>query len=178
MVVSCRPKVVLANIESALAQSRADGGLVTGSVFESSAVLRIDERHRHFWSPELQVGADAVDDDEPLLREPASEPAEQSLVSGIFGPRPAVWSLFIATYTCVAFIAIMGGSYGTSQLMLDQPATALWSLPGSLVAAALVYGVGRIGRQLGSSQMQILRDFLDDALSTCAEAVDYRKANQ
>lgn len=149
--VPCDPATVLALIEAGL--SSADGGEFDGTVFDTSAVLRIPPNRRHFWSPELQVGVDSDSDG--------------SLVSGLFGPRPGVWSMYVALYAFVLFVAIMGGSFGASQIMLGQAPLAFWSLPASVTAALAVYGIGRVGRRLGREQIQELDSFLNRTLAAC-----------
>ena len=148
-LVQCDPATVLALIEGRL--SSADGSDIEGTVFDTSAVLRIPPKRRHFWSPELQVGVDG----------------EQggTLVSGLFGPRPGVWSMYVALYAFALFVAIMGGSFGASQVMLGQLPLAFWSVPGALAAALVVYGIGRIGRRLGREQIEELDAFLNDTLA-------------
>ncbi len=152
--VPCSPEEVLQALEHALGR---DTGDVNGSVFSKSAVLRIPPTRQHYWSPELQIGVDPSAD-----RSKSGGPA--TTVTGIFGPRPAVWSLFIALYAFVAFGGTMGGAYGLSQLMLDQPAHVLWAVPAALVLAVVIYFVGQTGRALGHGQMTELRAFLDRVL--------------
>ncbi len=127
---------------------------VTGRVFATSAVLKIPADRVHFWSPQLEIGID------PHL--PGG-----SLVRGLFGPRPAIWSLFIALYVGIAFAGGMGVIYGYAQWTLGAAGHALWSGPAALVAFLLVYLVGRQGRHLGMKQMHQLRSALDAALEAC-----------
>ncbi len=166
--VECDPASVLALIEAQLGSPGSDAsgripanaqiagtdvGHIEGTVFDTSAVLRIPSTRRHFWSPELQVG---VDGDEA-----------GTMVSGLFGPRPGVWSMYVALYAFVLFVAIMGSSFGASQIMLDQRPFAFWSLPAALVGALAVYGIGRVGRRLGREQIRELDAFLDRVLAAC-----------
>ncbi len=146
------PDVVNA-LKSALAANSREIS-IWGDVFKSSAVLRIPTDRRHYWSPELQLGIEGS--------------SGGTIIRGMFGPRPAVWSLFIALYVFVAFVGLMGGAYGLSQMALDRPPTVLWSVPASIVAAAIIYLVARTGRRLGSAQMRELKDFLDDAIDESA----------
>ena len=151
---SCSPRQLLAAIKFELDENQSEAA-VHGAVFKTSAVLRIPASRRHYWSPELQVGV-----------EPAAD--NTAVVRGLFGPRPAVWSMFIALYVFVAFSGTMGGMFGLSQLILGQNAFALWSVPAAVVAAILIYFVGRSGRALGSEQMHELRTFLDNTIAACS----------
>jgi len=149
LVTTVEPNDVLRRLAAALRDRRAT---VAGRVFTSSAVLRMKPSATHFWSPQLQVSID------PHL------PSGGSLVTGLFGPRPAVWALFVALYVAIGFATAMGLIFGYSQIMLGQPGTALWAGPLGLVLAGIVYIVGRTGRRLGTAQMHQLREFLETAL--------------
>ena len=148
LVTAIDPNDVLRRLTGALAD---DAAPVDGKVFASSAVLKTLPDDTHFWSPQLQLSID------PHL--PAG-----SLVNGLFGPRPAVWGMFVALYVGIGFSTAMGLIFGSAQMMLGQPGTALWSGPIGLGAALLVYLIGRTGRKLGSAQMRVLKSFLETTL--------------
>lgn len=114
-------------------------------------MLKVRPEEMVFWSPQLQISID------PHLK-------GGSMVRGLFGPRPAVWGLFIALYAAIGFSTVMGVIFGYSQWTLGQPAMALWAGPVGIVAAVVVYIVGRTGRRLGMQQMRELKAFLDETL--------------
>jgi hypothetical protein len=149
-VTDVEPNEVLRRLADRLAQPDAT---VSGKVFDSSAVLKIHPSSLHFWSPQLQLSID------PHL-------PSGSLIHGLFGPRPAVWGLFVALYAAIGFSTLMGVIFGYSQVSLGQSGTALWSGPIGIGLAGFVYLVGRTGRQLGSDQIEILKLFLEQALET------------
>lgn len=149
IITSIEPNDVLRLVDAAL---RRDGALVSGRVYSNSAVLKPHPEHVQFWSPQLQVSVD------PHL--PGG-----SVVHGQFGPRPAIWSLFVALYAAIGFLATMGTIFGYSQLTLGGSGVALWSGPVGLVLAAIVHIVARTGRRLGMTQMRQLKQFLDEVLS-------------
>ena len=149
--VDCTSQELLSTIDRELRVDSDDvRAVLDGAVYASSAVLRIPADRQHYWSPELQVG---VEDDGP-----------GAVVTGIFGPRPAVWSMFVALYAFLAFVALMGSAYAAAQLTMQAPAYAFWIVPATLVAAIAVYVAGRVGRSLGQAQMSELREFLDAAI--------------
>lgn len=115
---------------------------VEGRVFNSSAVLRMLPAARHFWSPHFEIGFEEA-------------PDGGSMLQGIFGPRPAVWSILVAAYAAIGFLGVMGVTFGISQWMLGYPPWVLWSGPAALLLALVVYGVARIGRRLGYDQMVV-----------------------
>lgn len=122
-----------------------------GAFFDNHAVLKIPPDEQHYWSPQLSLDFEAH--------------PNGTLVRGLFGPRPAVWTMFMAFYAMIAFSGTMGTLFGLSQWMLGQTLIALWSLPIALVLTAIVYGTALIGQHLGNAQIQALQGFLRDALA-------------
>lgn len=150
MTVAVEPNDVLRRLERVLRDPSAS---VTGKIFASSAVLTVPPNALHFWSPQLNVSVD------PHL-------PSGSVVHGLFGPRPTIWSLFVALYVGIGFAGSMGVIYGWAEWTLGGSGAALWSGPAALIAAALVYAAGQMGRRLGMEQMHQLKQLLTDTLRT------------
>ena len=121
-----------------------------GRVYDTSAVLKVSEEERHFWSPQLH-----------LSMEPSGTRTE---VLGLFSPHPTVWSAFLAAYLAIAFSGIMGVTIGASQWLLDTTPWALWAGPASIVLTVAVYLAARLGRRLGHGQTLDLYRFVKEAL--------------
>lgn len=90
-------------------------------------------------------------------------------LEGRFGPHPHVWTMFVAIYAHIAFLAIGGSMYGISQWMLHESPWALWLVPGAGLLAGVVYLSAFYGQGLGSEQMYVLRSFVADALEADEE---------
>ena len=146
-VTGVEPNDVLRLLEAALTEGDEN---VVGRIYTSSAVLKVRPEHEQFWSPQLQISVD------PHL--PGG-----SVVRGRFGPRPAIWSMFVAIYAAIGFLTMMGVIYGYSQLTLGGSGVYLWSGPIGIALALVVYLVARTGRSLGMSQMRQLKKFFEDA---------------
>lgn len=153
--VPCDPDAVLASLAELVGDPLS---AIEGRVFDSSAVLRPESSSLRFWSPQLQLSVERRE-------------AEGTLVLGLFGPHPTIWSLFVALYVAAGFLGMMGALFGYAQWILDRPATALWTVPTAGALAAMTYLVARTGRRLGSDQTRFLYDAVNarmDAL--CAQA--------
>lgn len=148
LIVAVEPNDVLRRLDTVL---RDPSAAVTGKVFASSAVLTVPPDAVHFWSPQLSVSVD------PHL-------PSGSVVHGLFGPRPTIWSLFVALYVGIAFAGSMGVIYGWAEWTLGGSGMALWSGPTAAAAAALVYAAGQMGRRLGMEQMRQLKQLLTHTL--------------
>ena len=123
---------------------------VRGTTYEFSAVLKVAEEDRHFWSPQLHLSLDDGED--------------QTLIHGRFSPHPTVWSGFLALYLAIAFGGLIGVIFGLSQWTLGVTPTALLAGPAAIVLSAVVYLAARTGRRLGRDQMAELSTFLVDAI--------------
>lgn len=133
-------------LEDAL--SRSDN--FRGSVFDTSAVVKVAERDRHFWSPQLHLALESAD-------------PPGSFIRGRFSPHPTVWSGFLALYLAIAFSGIIGVIFGASQWTLGTPPTGFIAGPAAIFLTVIVYLAARIGRRLGRDQMTRLRQFLLDS---------------
>jgi len=148
---SCDPESALRQLSDALGSTEE---AVTGKVFPDSAVLKIPPAEVHLWTPQLQVSVEPEGD-------------SGSVIHGLLGPRPSVWSLFIASYSFFGFLGVMGVIIGLSQMSLGQPSYALWSGPISILAVLATFMVARVGRKIGRPQSIRLKTFLENTLSNC-----------
>jgi hypothetical protein len=123
---------------------------VTGIVVQEHAFIRIPEKDQHYWSPEMHVWA--------------REEEKETIVYGVIGPKPMIWTMFIFFYTVVLVSTFFGGSYGIIQLILGIKADFMWSLPIGLLALILIYSAAFYGQRKGREQMLLLQRFLDGLL--------------
>lgn len=117
-------------------------GLVAGHHVE----LKIPAGDRHFWSPHLSLEVESAGD--------------RTLLRGLFGPRPSVWTMFATLYMALVFIAFFGSVLGVSQWLIDKPAWGFWALPFSGVVFLGAYTATLFGQRLGREQMATLREYL------------------
>lgn len=142
------PGTVLAQLRAAL---NAPGAPCYGSVFGDHAVLHVLPDDEHVWSPFLSLD---------VVWHP-----DGTEIRGMFGPKPAIWSLFIAAYAACLFGALFAGGFAYVQWTLGQPAWALGGLAVAGVGALTTWGFTRYGQHLGQAQMVLLRHFLDEVLA-------------
>ena len=113
-------------------------------------VLSVGQEERHYWSPQLDLSLERNEDG--------------TLIRGLYGPNPQVWTMFILGYGAISvlsfFILIIGGS----RYMLDLPSGILWALPGLGVIALSLYLVGQFGQKLGAEQTFLLHHFFEDTV--------------
>lgn len=148
----CPPGQVLRVLGDAV---RREDAPFEGTLFDTSAVLRVLPDDRHFWSPHLEVSVEST--------------PNGSVVHGLFGPHPTVWSMFVGLYVAIGFVAAMGVAYGGAQWILGQAPWAFWAAPAGAVLAVLVWLAGRTGRRLGHAQVLMLYEFVQDRLRACED---------
>ena len=140
-----------------LAKALEETDEVTGTVFADSAILKIPDHESHLWTPQLKVSV-----------EPS--PTGGCQIHGLIGPRPNVWSLFVAAYVAFSFIAVMALIVGSSQAMLSQNAWAFWGAPAALIGILITYLTARFGRRIGRPQSRRLKDFLETSIRSSSSA--------
>ncbi len=148
IVTKISPGQVLERISNKLGESNTR---IEGQVVQEHAFIRIPEQRQHYWSPELHVWA--------------REQEGETIVYGVMGPKPKIWTMFMFFYTGVITSAFFGISYGIIQLMLGMEAPFLWSIPIGLLGVALVFGAARYGQYKGREQMEELQGFLEAAVN-------------
>lgn len=121
-----------------------------GKVFGSHAVLYVPEAQERVWSPFLSIDLVGYGDG--------------TFVRGLFGPKPSVWTFFMASYAVCAFVAIAALGFAYAQWSIGQPLWALGGVAVAAVGALATYGFARYGQWRGRDQMTQLRGFLNDAL--------------
>ena len=119
-----------------------------GKVVGSHIVIDVAKSDEHFWSPQLQIEIDNSEDG-------------TSIINGLFGPKPTLWTLFMFIHFGIAlafavFITMfytdrsLGKNYSLS-LILTISMPILW---------VLFYIFGRLGKKKGYAQMVGLDAFM------------------
>lgn len=126
--------------------------LCVGLVTPGFANIKIPEKGRHYWSPQLSVMMEDL------------EGKDGTLLRGLYGPAPAVWTMFVFFYALIGFALVVVAIIGFSRLSLDMPAPILWWLPILAIVLLSLYLVSFFGQKLGHDQMEQLHTFLEESL--------------
>ena len=111
-------------------------------------IIDVPKKEEHFWSPQLNI-------------EIVETANNKSLLKGLFGPKPQVWTLFMFIHFVV----------GISFLIFGVMLYVRWNLNDSIVLPLmmviflplfwiLLYFLGRIGKSTGHHQMDDLHDLM------------------
>ena len=117
-------------------------------IVDGHIVIDVPIEENHFWSPQLNI-------------EIAKGEQDKTIVKGLFGPKPQVWTLFMFFHFAVAvsFIAFSVMAYVQWTLKSDYifALTMVISLP---ILWIIMYFLGRIGKKTGYKQMNELHEFM------------------
>ena len=149
IVTNKSPQAVLSQIGEKLKENKKD---LEGQIVQEHAFIRIPEVKQHYWTPELHVWAREQDD--------------ETIVYGVMGPKPKIWTMFMFFYVAILTSAFFGSSYGVIQMMLGMDAPFLWSIPLGILGIVFVYAAARYGQYKGKSQMEYLKSFLEETVES------------
>ena len=115
------------------------------------------EEDHHYWSPHLSV---TIED----------HPTEDGcLLRGLYGPSPAVWTMFVFVYAIIALAAVIATVIGFANLSIDESGTILWSVPVLILLFASMYLVSSIGQKKGHDQIEDIHHFFEACIGQTIE---------
>ena len=121
-------------------------------IVDGHIVIDVPIEENHFWSPQLNIEIEKGEED-------------KTIVKGLFGPKPQVWTLFMFFHfaVAVAFIAFSVMAYVQWTLKSDY-IFALTMVISLQILWIIMYFLGRIGKKTGYKQMNELHEFMMSTL--------------
>ncbi|MCF6294864.1 MAG: GTP-binding protein [Flavobacteriaceae bacterium] len=114
--------------------------------------IRIPRIKQHFWSPQLHLEINEVDEN-------------TSSLYGLFGPNPTVWTMFMFFHFLVAVLFIGFGAWAYSNWSLENSYGLQIGVMILMVVLWLVlYIAGQLGKKAGMDEMFLLHGFMRDTL--------------
>ena len=108
--------------------------------------VRREEQHR--WTPWLSLEF--------------QQEGDTTVVHGVVGPHPSIWTFFAFAAICNTVIASLGLVLGFVQLTLNERPWGLVMLLGALGIYGLLYAASQIGRRLAEPQTRYLIGVLEE----------------
>ena len=132
-------------IKSGLDQQDAPckGRFVYGHV-----TLYLPPQEQHYWSPQLDLTLEESD--------------KGSILRGMYGPRPIVWTMFVFFYSVIGFSALVVTVLGLSYLSLGRSVAILWLVPVLVAAFFTLYLVANFGKKMAQDQVMTLHKFMKE----------------
>lgn len=115
-------------------------------------IIDVPKKEEHFWSPQLNIEVVEADKNKSLLK-------------GLFGPKPQVWTLFMFIHFVVGLAFLIFGVMLYVRWSLDEsiifPLMMVIFLP---LFWFLLYFLGRVGKSTGHNQMNDLHDLMTNII--------------
>lgn len=123
------------------------------SRIDNHVFIRIPKSKQHFWSPQLHIEVDEIDDKNCELH-------------GLFGPSPTVWTFFMFLHFLVVCLFIGFGIWAYTNVILENSFVLQVVLMILMVFVWFVlYFGGRMGKATGRPEMIELYQFLNTTIT-------------
>jgi len=110
------------------------------------------ESDQHYWSPHLSV----------TIEEHPTE--DGSLLRGLYGPSPAVWTMFVFVYAIIAIAIVIVMVIGFANMTIDESGAILWAVPFLILLLGSMYLVSSIGQKKGYNQIEDIHHFFESCI--------------
>jgi len=129
------------------------GSNFLGKIVDHHIIIDVHKETAHFWSPQLHVEV---------------EEGEKggTLIKGLYGPKPQIWSLFMFMHFGVALAFMVFLVLAYTRWSLDQDYS--FALMMCIIMPILwffLYFIGRLGRKKGAEQIHQIDAFLNEVLN-------------
>jgi len=122
----------------------------TAFFMDDHITIKIHSRHRHFWSPQLNISLETIQD--------------ITVIRGLYGPNPTVWAVFFFGYAALGIIVVIASMLLLSQYMLEMETRFWWIIPACISFAVMLYIIAQMGQKFGASQMFDLHHFYEETI--------------
>jgi uncharacterized membrane protein len=117
-------------------------------ISDGHVIIDIPMEENHFWSPQLNIEIERIEEN-------------RSLVKGLFGPKPQVWTLFMFIHFAMAFAFIGFSIIAYVKYTLKSDYKIALAVTAVLpILWITMYFLGRLGRKRGHKQMDDLYGFM------------------
>lgn len=115
--------------------------------------IKFPKAKQHFWSPQLHLEINAENDNSSMLH-------------GLFGPNPTVWTMFMFLHFFVAVVFVGFGIWAYSNWSLDDSyIMQIFVMFLMVILWFALYFAGRLGKHKGKDEMYLLHDFMKKSLN-------------
>jgi len=115
------------------------------------------EEDHHYWSPHLSVTIEDHPDE------------EGSILRGLYGPSPAVWTMFVFVYAIIALSIVIALVIGFANMSIDESGVILWAVPFLVLLLTSMYLVSSIGQKKGHSQIEDIHHYFESLIGQTIE---------
>lgn len=117
--------------------------------------LMFKPEYRHYWSPRLSLEFEGQE--------------QKTVIRGLIGPHPNVWTMFMALYGVCVLLSFVGAMLAYSQWSLGQSPWGMYGVMGACGGAMLLYMASLLGQRMALEQTIRLRRALEESLASLPE---------
>ena len=128
----------------------------TGKISSQESFVEVKTEDEPIWKPRLTLRAEV-------------EPGEGTIIRGIFGPRPSIWTFFMFLYVCLGATFITFGCLYYSMYVANSRNDSDFSWVGiatmlSFLAIIVTYIAVKIAQHKAKGEMMQLREFAENII--------------
>lgn len=124
---------------------------VGGYANQEFAMVRLRQDKQKYWAPQLQIRWEKDEDD-----------ATTTVVRGIIGPRPNVWTFFMFCYGLSGALLLTLGTFAVSEYYVTGSSYWIWSIPFAVLLALSTYIATKIGQYISKAHLEVIESFVDE----------------
>ncbi|MGE5943072.1 MAG: GTP-binding protein [Flavobacteriales bacterium] len=137
---------------SAFDEAKSAQSLFTITRIDDHVFIRKSNESRQFWSPQLQIEITEIDNN-------------SCVISGLVGPNPTVWTLFMFLHFMIAGLFIAFGIWTYTNITLNNSYIIQISLMLIMVIIWIfLYVIGRLGKASSNQEIKDLYTFMQDLI--------------
>lgn len=122
-----------------------------GHWLDDELILNLPENNRQPWSPRMKFIISPKEEDEGF-----------GFIKGFVEPQSFLWTLFIAFYTLIGILGILGSIYGFKKFRLEGDPDLLWFIPATLLFLTSFFLLSKLGQRMLDEQIDIMNTFIRD----------------
>ena len=135
-------------------QFKVQNRVLGGYIGKEMSVIRLRKDKKKYWAPQLQIRTEK-DEDNPEL----------TVVRGLFGPKPVVWTFFMFLYILGGTLLLFFSMIWIVQANLDiETNLIVWAWVGLAILVG-TYAAAFIGQIISSKHLKVLRDFMEKVVN-------------
>ena len=114
------------------------------------AMMRLRKDKTKYWAPQLQIRWED-DEDDPKI----------TVVRGVIGPKPNIWTFFMFCYGLSGALLITLGTFAVSEYYVKGYSIWIWSIPFALLLGSGTYIATKIGQNISKNHLEEINDFVN-----------------
>ena len=116
---------------------------IEGRIVNNHIYVNVPVDDLHYWSPELNITLHHHENG--------------SIVRGLVGPSPKIWTMFMFIYFAIGIIFLFGSIYGFSKYWLNGETGWLWTIPACILLFIITFVAAKSGQKIGKEQTENLK---------------------